>query len=136
MKSISMLIAGLALCAGLAAPEVAWSQFGHAGTFLGEKHVSDRGDRDTFRVGGRRGAFTGLRVEVSGSAVQFKRVVVRFESGGEQVFEKDHLLLRNTGSGIIDLRGGPRQIEKVVFHYEARSPGWQGAEVRLYGVRR
>lgn len=136
MKTTSILIVSLALCVGLAVPGVTWSQVGQAGTFLGEKHVTDRGERDTFRIGGRRGAFSGLRIEVSGSAVQFKRVTVHFENGSEQVFEKDHLLLRNTGSGIIDLRGGPRQIEKVVFYYEARSPGWKGADVRLYGIRR
>lgn len=133
MKYLSMAIASLALVAALAVPDAAWPQ---GGTFLGEKHVSDRSERDTFRIGGRRGAFSGLRVEVSGSAVQFKRLVVQFENGGDQVFEKDHLLFRGSGSGIINLRGGARQIDKVVFYYEARSPGWKGAEVRLYGIRR
>jgi len=133
MNILTGLITSITLAAGLAAPQMAWTQLG---VFLGEKHLSDRGERDTFRIGQRRGAFTGLRVEVSGSAVQFKRVVVRFENGSEQVFSKDHLLFRGTGSGIIDLRGGPRQIDKVVFYYEARSPGWKGAEVRLYGIKR
>jgi hypothetical protein len=102
---------------------------------LGSRHVRDVGDTDTIHVGNDRGAFTGLQVRVLGSAVEFKRVVVHFENGSTQTFEKNRLLRRGDVSRVIDLEGGARYIDKVVFHYEARSVGWRGAEIRLFGVR-
>lgn len=102
---------------------------------LGERHVSDLGERDTISVGAERGRFRGLQVKATGSAVEFKRVVVHFENGEEQVFSKNRVLGRGDQSRVIDLQGGPRYIEKVVFHYEARSKGWKGADLKLFGVR-
>ncbi len=102
---------------------------------LGERHVTDLTERDTIKVGAKRGKFTGLKVKATGAAVEFKRVVVHFENGEEQVFEKNRVLARGNKSRTIDLNGGPRFIEKVVFHYEARSRGWKGAQLKLFGVR-
>lgn len=102
---------------------------------LGERHVSDLTERDTIQVGGERGKFKGLQVKATGAAIEFKRVVVHFENGDEQVFEKNRVLGKGDKSRTIDLKGGPRYIEKVVFHYEARSKGWKGADLKLYGVR-
>ena len=91
---------------------------------LGERHVTDLSERDTIKVGADEGRFRGLQVKATGAAIEFKRVVVHFENGGEQVFEKNRVLGRGDQSRTIDLDGGPRYIEKVVFHYEARSRGW------------
>lgn len=102
---------------------------------LGERHVSDRTERDTIQVGAKRGAFTGLRLKVNGAPVEFKRVVIHFENGSEQVFEKNRLLRKGDRSRVIDLEGGARLIDKVVFHYEARTRGWKGAEIKLFGIR-
>ena len=86
-------------------------------------------------MGRSLGLFTGLRVDVSKSAVEFKRVVVYFVNGDRQVFERNRVVRRGQLSGVIDLAGGPRFIDRIVMHYEARSPGWKGAEVRVFGVR-
>lgn len=102
---------------------------------LGEKHVSDRTERDTITVGTKRGKFRAIQFKVTGSAVEFKRVVVHFENGSEQVFEKNRLLGKGDASRNIDLEGGKRFIEKIVFHYEARSRGWKGADIKVWGKR-
>ena len=102
---------------------------------LGERHVNDAGEKDTIEVGGDLGVFRGLQVQVTGSAVEFKRIVIEFENGQEQVFEKNRVLGKGEQSRVIDLNGGPRKIDKVVFQYEARSRGWKGANLKLYGVR-
>lgn len=128
MKS-SALIFTLTL---LVTSVTAWAQ---DRVLLGERHVSDLSERDTISVGAERGRFSGLQVRVTGSAVEFKRVVIHFENGEEQVFSKNRVLARGDRSRVIDLRGGPRLIEKVVFHYEARSKGWDGADLKLFGVR-
>lgn len=102
---------------------------------LGKRHVTDRTERDVIEVGARKGTFSGLRIRASGAPIEFKRVVVHFENGGEQVFERNRGLRRGETSRIIDLTGGARRIDRVVFVYEARTRGWKGAEVTLYGVR-
>ena len=107
----------------------------HHRVLLGERHVNDLSERDTIRVGADEGRFKGLQVKATGAAIEFKRVVVHFENGSEQVFEKNRVLARGDQSRTIDLNGGPRYIEKVVFHYEARSKGWKGAELKLFGIR-
>lgn len=109
--------------------------FADGQVLLGERHVTDLTERDTIKVGGDRGKFKGLKVKATGAAIEFKRVVVHFENGEEQVFEKNRVLAKGNKSRTIDLAGGPRFIEKVVFHYEARSKGWKGAELKLFGVR-
>ena len=50
-------------------------------TFLGEKHVSDRLDRDVLRLESRRGTFDSIRLRVRGHAVQFRSVEIHFENG-------------------------------------------------------
>ena len=102
---------------------------------LGERHVTDRSERDTINVGKGKGTFTGLQVKAKGAPVEFKRVVVHFENGSEQIFEKNRILKKGDASRVIDLEGGDRFIDKVVFHYEARTKGWKGADMKLWGIR-
>jgi len=116
----------------LATPETALAQ---NRVLLGERHVSDRSERDTIQVGKKHGAFSSVQVKATGAPVEFKRVVIHFENGGEQTFEKNRLLGKGKKSGQIDLEGGSRLIDKVVFHYEARTRGWKGADIKLWGVR-
>jgi hypothetical protein len=130
-RSIIILLSTLMLT-GFGLVESAWAQ---KQILLGERHVSDLTDKDTIQVGKDRGAFTGFRVKATGSAVEFKHVVIHFENGSEQVFAKNRLLGKGETSRKIDLRGGARYVDKVVFYYEARSKGWKGADIKLFGVR-
>lgn len=132
MKILTTLIATVFLAACAAGP--VQSDDGNT-VLLGKRHVNDLTERDVIEVGGHKGMFTGLRIRASGAPIEFKRVVVHFENGGEQVFERNRGLRRGQTSRIIDLAGGTRLIDRVVFVYEARTRGWKGAEVTLYGVR-
>lgn len=132
MKRLLILLVSVLISAWFLVPEAAWAQ---RGTLLGERHVSDRTERDTIQVGKDEGAFTGLRFRVNGAPVEFKRIVIHFENGTEQVFEKNRLLRKADGTRVIDLDGGARLIDNVVFYYEARSKGWRGAQVKMFGVR-
>ncbi|NNE06101.1 MAG: hypothetical protein HKO64_06785 [Xanthomonadales bacterium] len=110
----------------------AWAQ---TQVLLGERHVSDRSERDTINVGMKRGKFTGFRVKAEGAPIEFKRITVHFENGSKQTFEKNRILGRGDKSRKIDFDGGRRYVDRVVFFYEARTLGWKGAEVKLFGVR-
>ena len=69
----------------------AWAQ---NQVLLGERHVSDRSERDTINVGRRRGKFTGFRVKAEGAPIEFKRITVHFENGSKQTLEKNRILGR------------------------------------------
>ena len=103
--------------------------------FLGERVVSDRAEYDTIVVDRPRADFTALSLKVRGAPVEFKRVVVHFGNGSKQRFERNVLVRAGAFVPRIDLAGGRRHIDKVVFYYETRSPGRRTATVELYGVR-
>ncbi len=132
MKHLKVLVISVLMTAGvgMTANALAKNQ-----VLLGERNVSDRTEYDTISVGKGRGSFTGLRVKVMGAAVEFKRIVIHFENGSEQVLEKNRLVRKGNKSRVVDLDGDTRLIDKVVFRYEARSKGWKGARIKLFGVR-
>jgi hypothetical protein len=132
MKRLTILLLAALVSMG---SFVATQAFAQAGILLGERHVSDASERDTIHVGVKEGKFSGFRIKVTGAPVEFKRIVVHFENGSEQVFEKNRVKGKGSKSRVIDLDGGARFIDKVVFHYEARSRGWKGAEMKFFGVR-
>ncbi|MDX1460628.1 MAG: hypothetical protein R3348_06175 [Xanthomonadales bacterium] len=132
MKRIVVIVLSALLGAGLAVSGDAHAQ---GQVLLGERHVRDITDRDTIHVGADRGRFTGFRVQAKGAPIEFKRIVVHFENGQEQVFERNRILGRGDKSRKIDFDGGARFIDKIVFYYEARTRGWKGAEVKVFGVR-
>lgn len=132
MKYLKIFILSILMLNGLG---LAGNAMAKDKVLLGTRHVSDRAESDSINVGKDRGAFAGLRVKASGSAVEFKRVVIHFENGSKQVMERNRLLGKGNKSRVIDLDGEKRFIDKVVFHYEARSRGWKGAEIKLFGVR-
>ncbi len=132
MNKLQILLISFLVIAGVAMAATVQAK-GHV--LLGERHVSDRTEYDTISVGNGQGTFTGLRVKVKGAPVEFKRIVIHFENGSEQVLEKNRLVRKGNKSRVVDLNGGARLIEKVVFRYEARSRGWKGAEIKLIGIR-
>ncbi len=132
MKNLNTFIFTLFVVTGLT---LAINAEANNQVLLGEKQVRDLTERDTIQVGTSRGSFTGLRFKATGSAIEFKRIVIHFENGSEQVIEKNRVLGKGDKSRVINLEGGSRFIDKVVFYYEARSKGWKGAELKLFGVR-
>jgi hypothetical protein len=101
--------------------------------FLGQREVNDQAERDVIRVEGAR-RFSQIRLCVANHAVQFYDVDVRFRNGGNQDIRLRTIIGADSCSGAINLRGGAgRDIDQVVFAYEARTLGRRGARVRLYG---
>ena len=104
-------------------------------TFLGERNVSDRAEYDVFKIGPGQGTFNALQVKAQGAPVEIKRIKIYFTNGTIQTIEKNFLLGRNNWSSVANLTGNNRLVNKVVFYYEARSPGWKSAELKLFGLR-
>jgi len=103
-------------------------------TSLGDLHVRDRVDRDTLNVGIRKGTFDAIRLEVTGRAVQFHRLEVHFENGAVQEISLRSVIRAGGSSRVIDLEGGRRAIDKIVFVYDAQTRRrGKGARVEVYG---
>lgn len=100
---------------------------------LGERTVNDSAEYDTILVGARKGRFTKLKLSVDEAPVEVKRVTVHFKDGSRQVIERNMFVGENRRSPTLDLKGNRRLVDKVVFYYEARSRGWERADIKLYG---
>ena len=101
---------------------------------LGARTVTDRQDHDTIVVTAARGTFKAIRIEVSGHAVDFHRVVVHFASGDDQRLELRNTIPAGGQSRNIDIDGKERVIRSIDFWYDAKTIGRGGkAIVRVRG---
>lgn len=124
-------LAGLLVLATLANPVFAdrddW-------TLLGDLHVRDRVDRDVLQVGAKKGTFDAIRLKVVGRAVQFHSLEIHFENGSVQDVELRSVIRAGGFSRVIDLEGGQRAIDKIVFVYDAQTRRrGKGARVQVFG---
>ena len=103
---------------------------------LGNLHVSDRTDRDTLRIGAKRGRFEAVRLGAKGRAVQFHDVKIHFANGDVQDVQLRNVVRAGQRTREIDLQGGKRAIEKIVMIYDAQTVRrHKGATVVVYARR-
>lgn len=123
------------IVAVLLAMSVGQSAFAQDEVFLGQVAVDGLRDHDAIRLGRNEGRFRSIRLEVTGGTVEFRRVVIHFGNGGEQVVNRRTTVSDGRDTGVIDLNRHDRKISKVVFLYS--TPGSSGAQptVKLYGRR-
>ena len=102
---------------------------------LGERKVDRLTDRDTIVVGADKGTFRKIKFRVKRSGVDFHDVKVHFENG--EVFDVTLKSFIKAGSAtrVIDLPGGARRIEKVVFWYDTDGKKKGRGVVKLFGRR-
>ncbi len=105
-------------------------------TTLGALQVSDRVDRDVLHLKSRKGTFDSIRLKAIERAVQFHALKIHFENGTVQEVSLRTVIRPGDFSRVIDLKGGQRAIEKIVFVYDAQTlrPG-KGAKVKVFGRR-
>ena len=125
----------LTLTALAAAPALA-ARGPNKWTPLGSLHVKDRVERDVLHLEKRKGTFDKIRLKAVGSAVQFRSLKIHFENGGVQDVGLRSVIPAGKTSRVIDLEGGQRAIEKIVFVYDAQTLKiGKGAKVRVLGRR-
>jgi hypothetical protein len=103
--------------------------------FLGQRHVTDRVDRDSIEVTASEGSFEAIQLRVKRSAVRFVNVTVVYGTGASDDLELRDVIPAGGKSRALDLRGGNRVIKRVQFVYEAKSLGRRGAIVEMFGRR-
>ena len=101
---------------------------------LGTRSVRLAWNRDIIHVGLNDGLFSGIRLEVSGSAIFFERLRVVFSNGEEAKLPVRRLITDGGSTREIMLPGLVRGIRSVELIY--RRAALQGtAQVTIYGRR-
>lgn len=129
----SFVVIAVLVVSFFAAAESANAQ---GGVFLGARSVSDRGERDVIGVGGGKGEFRRLQFRVGARAVDFKRIVVHFENGGEEELDLRDRIPAGGQTRWIDLKGGTRKIDRIELWYDAATTR-RGvrSQISAYGAR-
>ena len=107
-----------------------------AWVYLGEANVDGSADHDKIKVGGGKGTFRALQIQVERAAIDFQYILVHFENGGNDRLELRGKVPAGGRSRVIDLKGANRAIDSVEIWY-ARG-NWANAQkpkMRLFGRR-
>lgn len=100
---------------------------------LGSKKVNFGIEKDTIAVGAHEGAFSKLKIQVTGGAVNMKKMVVFFKNGEKKDLALKHNFIKGSDSRVIDLPGNKRIIQKIVFVYDTKNNSQKRATVHVFG---
>jgi len=101
---------------------------------LGDAHVDGRTDHDSIKVGRSAGGFRAIQLRVSGGAVNFDRVIVRYGNGTQDEIQVRNRIPDGGRTRIIDLPGDRRIITSLDLWY-GKDKWSRRPKVTLYGVR-
>jgi hypothetical protein len=102
--------------------------------FLGERTVNNKTEKDVFEVTGNDW-YRKIQFETRRAGVEIFDLKVHYEGGHVEDIAVKSFIEPGAWSREIDLNGGERRIEKVVFTYKASPKGKRKAALRLYGIR-
>lgn len=102
---------------------------------LGTRKVALRTDRDVILIGQKEGLFKAIKLTVRKSGIHMKDVKVHFTNGTVIDVNIRRLIPAGGETRVIDLPGGNRYLEKVVFWYESTNRNDKRATLRLWGLR-
>ena len=100
---------------------------------LGSRKINKTFDRDVIYVTGAEGSFNALKIKVIHKPIALYDLKVHYRNGSVEDIKTRIHIPAGGESRVIDLRGGNRVIEKVVFRYETKGSTEKRAKVLLYG---
>lgn len=100
---------------------------------LGMRAVNYGLDRDVIPVGAHEGAFTKIKIQVTGGALNMHRIKVEFMNGESQEIEVRHNFSKSSGTRVVDLNGNKRIIKNIVFWYDTKNLARARAKVHVFG---
>ena len=121
-----LLVAAVLLGTAAAAQAADWE-------LLGSRTVERRTDRDEIKVGEKEGTFRAIQLRVRRRGIELKDLRVHFGNGAVYDVQVRNFIPAGSQTRVIDLPGGARVIEKVVFYYQTRGRGRKRAVVELWG---
>jgi hypothetical protein len=102
--------------------------------YLGAAHVDGGRDRDSIKVGHSNGTFRAIQLRISGGAVNFDRVIVRYGNGTSEEIAIRNRIPDGGQTRVIDLPGDRRIIQSVDLWY-SKDRWTRRPTVSLYGLR-
>ncbi len=100
---------------------------------LGSRKVDYGLDKDVIQVGAHEGAFTKLKIQVMGGALNMHKVVVEYGNGTKDELEVKQNFDKNSGTRVIDLEGNKRIIKDITFWYDTKNAAKGKATVIVFG---
>ncbi|HEX5060241.1 MAG TPA: hypothetical protein VFV99_12820 [Kofleriaceae bacterium] len=101
-------------------------------TLLGTQTVNGGRDKDTIRVGQKKGGFDQLTMVVTDSDLDLQDFTIVFTGGQKWSPKFKHVFKEGARTRVIDLPGKDRTITRIELLY-ANLPGGGKAKVELYG---
>lgn len=101
---------------------------------LGSRTVDRQGDRDEIAVTATRGDFRGIKLGVTGAAIEFREVHVIYGNGQPDKLDVRQTIPPGGETRVVDLQGNGRVIRKIVFWYRTEGLGKQRAVVTAFGL--
>ncbi len=102
--------------------------------YLGESHVDGARDHDNIRVNAN-GGFRAIQLRVQNASIEFQKVLVHFENGGDTEVEVRDQISAGGKTRAIDLPGDQRRIKSVEIWYGKGNWGSRKPGLKLYGQR-
>jgi hypothetical protein len=121
-------VEGLAVVAGGPPVGATWAN-------LGCRSVGFRIDRDVVQVAPRPDGYRAIRLRVRGNEIFIVDLKVVYGNGAPDDIPVKALIRPGTTSGLLDLKGGNRQINRVEMIYRSRRDFRGQAEVCVEGLR-
>jgi hypothetical protein len=100
---------------------------------LGTRKINRDFDKDVIYVTHLEGTFNALKVKVTQKPVTMYDIKVHYGNGQVEDLRTRVHVAAGGESRVIDLKGGNRVIEKVVFRYETRGDQGKRARIHLFG---
>ena len=100
---------------------------------LGSRKINFSFDKDVIYVTGAEGSFNALKIKVIHKPIALYDIKVHYRNGGVEDLKTRVHVPAGGESRVIDLRGGNRVIEKVVFRYESKGNPDKRAKILLFG---
>ncbi|MGC2183916.1 MAG: hypothetical protein WA637_11585 [Terriglobales bacterium] len=126
-KWVVSFVLVLAFCTSVYAQRGRW-------TYLGASHVDGAVDHDSIRVGRSVGPFRAIQLRISGGAINFDRVIVRYGNGTREEIPIRYRIPDGGRTRAIDLPGARRMIQSVDLWY-GKDRWSRRPRVSLYGMR-
>ena len=120
------LVFVLALYSSLHARREQWQ-------YLGDSHVDGSQDHDSIKVGRSAGTYRAIQLRISGGAINFERVIVRYGNGSQEEIPIRTRIPDGGQTRVIDLPGERRIIQSLDLWYGKEN--WRRRpKVSLYGL--
>lgn len=101
--------------------------------YLGGRKIDKDLDKDKIYITASEGSFNALKIKVLHRPMKLYDMKVHYGNGSVQDIKVKVHIPAGGESRVIDLAGGNRVIEKVVFRYETRGNQGQRAKILLFG---